>query len=164
MSEAKHLVAPKGSRKDRKRVGRGAGSGWGCTSGRGNNGAKSRSGYKRTPGFEGGQMPFIRRIPKFGFTNARFKKDFDILNVSDLEKIGVSEITREVLFDKGYLSSRSRLVKLLGIGDISSAVNITVDGASKSAVEKVEKAGGKVTIIPEKKWTRDRSKAGKADK
>ncbi len=152
----KILNAPKGSSKKRRRVGRGQGSGWGCTAGRGNKGAKSRSGYSRRAGFEGGQMPLHRRIPKSGFSNLAFKKHVDIINISDLEKIGGSEITREMLLDLGYLSTKRDYIKLLSMGEIKSAVTITVDKASKKAIEKIEKAGGKVIVKERKKYIREK--------
>lgn len=155
MDSSKELRAPQGSKKDRRRVGRGSSSNWGCTAGRGMNGQKSRSGYSRTSGFEGGQMPLVRRIPKFGFTNARFKKDFDVINIRDLAKIEETEINKELLYEKGLISKKDKLVKILSEGEISKAVNITVDKASKKAVEKLEKAGGSVTMIEPKKWLRE---------
>lgn len=151
----KILNAPKGSSKKRHRVGRGQASGWGCTAGRGDKGAKSRSGYSRRAGFEGGQMPLIRRIPKSGFTNAPFKKHVNIINVGDLEAIG-SNITREALIKLGILPTKQDYIKLLSMGELKSAVTITVDMASKKAIEKVEKAGGKVIINERKKYTRSK--------
>ena len=152
----KILNAPKGSSKNRRRVGRGQGSGWGCTAGRGNKGAKSRSGYSRRSGFEGGQMPLHRRIPKSGFSNLAFKKHVDIINISDLEKIGSAEISREMLLDLGYLSTKQDYIKLLSMGEVKSAITITVDKASKKAIEKIEKAGGKVILKERKKYIREK--------
>ncbi|MEI0603389.1 50S ribosomal protein L15 [Brachyspira alvinipulli] len=149
----KILRAPKGSSKKRHRVGRGQGSGWGCTAGRGDKGAQSRSGYSRRAGFEGGQMPLHRRIPKSGFTNAAFKKFVNIINVGDLDSIG-NEISRETLLKLGFLSSKRDYIKLLSMGEVKSAVTITVDMASKKAIEKVEKSGGKVIIHERKKYIR----------
>lgn len=151
----KILKAPKGSSKRRHRVGRGQGSGWGCTAGRGDKGARSRSGYSRRSGFEGGQMPLVRRIPKSGFSNAPFKKYVNVINVGDLECIG-KEITREMLLDIGVLPTREDYIKLLSMGEIKSAVTVTVDMASKKAIEKVEKAGGKVIINNRKKYIRSK--------
>ena len=149
----KILRAPNGSSKKRHRVGRGQGSGWGCTAGRGDKGAQSRSGYSRRAGFEGGQMPLHRRIPKSGFTNAAFKKFVNIINVGDLDSIG-NEISRETLLKLGFLSSKRDYIKLLSMGEVKSAVTITVDMASKKAIEKVEKSGGKVIIHERKKYIR----------
>lgn len=155
----KILNAPKGSNKNRRRVGRGQGSGWGCTAGRGNKGAKSRSGYSRKAGFEGGQMPLHRRIPKSGFSNVAFKKHVDIINISDLEKIGSNNIDRELLFKLGYLSTKRGYIKLLSMGDISSAVSITVDKASRKAIEKIEKSGGKVVFKERKRYSKANDKS-----
>lgn len=152
----KILRAPKGSSKKRHRVGRGQGSGWGCTAGRGDKGAQSRAGYSRRAGFEGGQMPLHRRIPKSGFTNAAFKKSVDIINVGDLDSLGSNEISREALVKLGYLSSTKDYIKLLSMGEVKSAITITVDLASKKAIEKIEKSGGKVIIHERKKYIREK--------
>ncbi|WP_456059922.1 50S ribosomal protein L15 [Brachyspira pilosicoli] len=152
----KILRAPKGSSKNRHRVGRGQGSGWGCTAGRGDKGAQSRAGYSRRAGFEGGQMPLHRRIPKSGFTNAAFKKSVDVINVGDLDSLGSTEISREALVKLGYLSSTKDYIKLLSMGEVKSAITITVDLASKKAIEKIEKSGGKVIIHERKKYIREK--------
>lgn len=152
----KILRAPKGSSKNRHRVGRGQGSGWGCTAGRGDKGAQSRAGYSRRAGFEGGQMPLHRRIPKSGFTNAAFKKAVDVINVGDLDSLGSNEISREALVKLGYLSSTKDYIKLLSMGEVKSAITITVDLASKKAIEKIEKSGGKVIIYERKKYIREK--------
>lgn len=149
----KILSAPKGSSKNKHRVGRGQGSGWGCTAGRGDKGAQSRAGYSRRAGFEGGQMPLHRRIPKSGFNNAAFKKLVNIINVVELDSIG-SEISRETLLKLGYLSSSRDYIKLLSMGEVKNAITITVDMASKKAIEKIEKSGGKVIINERKKYVR----------
>ena len=152
----KILRAPKGSSKNRHRVGRGQGSGLGCTAGRGDKGAQSRAGYSRRAGFEGGQMPLHRRIPKSGFTNAAFKKSVDVINVGDLDSLGSNEISREALVKLGYLSSTKDYIKLLSMGEVKSAITITVDLASKKAIEKIEKSGGKVIIHERKKYIREK--------
>ena len=152
----KILRAPKGSSKNRHRVGRGQGSGWGCTAGRGDKGAQSRAGYSRRAGFEGGQMPLHRRIPKSGFTNAAFKKSVDVISVGDLDSLGSNEISREALVKLGYLSSTKDYIKLLSMGEVKSAITITVDLASKKAIEKIEKSGGKVIIHERKKYIREK--------
>lgn len=152
----KILSAPKGSSKKTHRVGRGQGSGWGCTAGRGDKGAQSRAGYSRRAGFEGGQMPLHRRIPKSGFNNSAFKKSVNIINVGELDSIGSNEISRETLLKLGYLSSKRDYIKLLSMGEIKNAVNITVDIASKKAIEKIEKSGGKVIINERKKYVREK--------
>lgn len=151
----KILSAPKGSSKNKHRVGRGQGSGWGCTAGRGDKGAQSRAGYSRRAGFEGGQMPLHRRIPKSGFNNAAFKKLVNIINVVELDSIG-SEISRETLLKLGYLSSSRDYIKLLSMGEVKNAITITVDMASKKAIEKIEKSGGKVIINERKKYIREK--------
>ncbi len=153
----KILTAPKGSRKKPHRVGRGQGSGWGCTAGRGDKGAQSRAGYSRRAGFEGGQMPLHRRIPKSGFNNSAFKKSVNIINVGELDSIG-SEISRETLLKLGYLSSNRDYIKLLSMGEVKNAITITVDMASKKAIEKIEKSGGKVIINERKKYIRVKAK------
>lgn len=153
----KILTAPKGSSKKPHRVGRGQGSGWGCTAGRGDKGAQSRAGYSRRAGFEGGQMPLHRRIPKSGFNNSAFKKSVNIINVGELDSIG-SEISRETLLKLGYLSSNRDYIKLLSMGEVKNAITITVDMASKKAIEKIEKSGGKVIINERKKYIREKAK------
>ena len=145
-----NLKAPAPNQKNRKRVGRGEGSGHGEQSGRGHNGAKSRSGYSRRPWFEGGQMPLQRRIPKFGFTN-RNRVQYRPINVGvigefiEAGKLGET-ITVEELISAG-LAGKNEPVKLLGRGDLDKKIEITVHAASKSAADKVEKAGGTLTII-----------------
>lgn len=143
-----HELSPvRGSRKKRKRVGRGPGSGHGGTSCRGHKGQRSRSGGGTRPGFEGGQMPLQRRIPKRGFTNI-FKKQYGIINVKDLERFGPNSfLDAEVLIAAGLVKKRADGIKLLGNGDISHPLTIRVHRASKSAFEKVEAAGGKVELI-----------------
>lgn len=134
----------KGSTHYRKRVGRGVGSGHGKTSCRGHKGQKARTGGSIPPGFEGGRMPLIRRIPKRGFTN-KFRESCEIINLSTLDKLKESEITSQLLMEKGLISNPT--VKVLGNGDIKRAVNLKVNAISKSAKEKIEKSGGSVTIL-----------------
>ncbi len=136
-----------GSRKRKKRVGRGPGSGMGKTSTRGHKGQNARSGGGKGPGFEGGQMPLIRRVPKRGFTNP-FREPYAVVNVgslSDLEK--VSEITVDLLHERGLIRKSAKRVKILGVGDLSRAITVRVHAASKSAREKIEAAGGAVELI-----------------
>ncbi|MBW2066534.1 MAG: 50S ribosomal protein L15 [Deltaproteobacteria bacterium] len=141
------LSLPKGSRRDRKRVGRGPGSGHGKTSCRGQKGQKSRSGGNVPPGFEGGQMPLQRRLPKRGFTNI-FKKDYAVINVKDLNRFEPgSAVDVEALKSVGLVKGKNDGVKLLGDGEISHPVTIKVNRASQSARRKVEAAGGKVELI-----------------
>jgi len=135
-----------GATKKRKRVGRGAGSGHGKTSCRGTKGQNSRSGGRRPPWFEGGQMPLQRRLPKRGFTNI-FKKQYEILNVSDLERLSLTEdvITEALLKEKKIIGNRGRL-KVLGNGEINKKITIRAAVFSKSAREKIQAAGGRVEV------------------
>ena len=140
------LKATPGSRKDRKRIGRGIGSGTGKTSGRGQKGQKSRSGGNPHPWFEGGQMPLYRRLPKRGFTNI-FKKEYDIVNLAQLAGLEIKNpITPEVMKEKGIIR-RVDSVKILGNGELPEAVTVHAQKFSRSAVDKIEKAGGKVVTI-----------------
>lgn len=137
-----------GSTKNRKRVGRGQGSGRGGTSTRGHKGAQSRSGYSRKPGFEGGQMPLYRRIPKFGFKNLN-KIVYKAINLDDLQKLSeakkLKEITPAVLRENG-LAGKKDAVKVLGRGELKASLAVTAHKFSKTAQEAIEKAGGSVTI------------------
>ncbi|MDP7552137.1 MAG: 50S ribosomal protein L15 [Nitrospinaceae bacterium] len=140
------LEAVPGSRKNRKRIGRGIGSGTGKTSGRGQKGQKSRSGGNPHPWFEGGQMPLYRRLPKRGFTNI-FKKSFEIVNVSQLADLGGDgPITPEVLKEKGLIR-KGEAVKILGNGELTGKVTVHAHKFSQSAVLKIEKPGGKAVTI-----------------
>ena len=138
-----NLSPQKGSKKDRKRVGRGPGSGLGKTSGRGHKGAKSRSGYKSKPGFEGGQMPLQRRLPKRGFNN-KFRKEFDIVSLTQLDSFDAGqEITNQALVEAGMVKP-GRPVKVLANGELSKALTVKVDKVSGQAKALIEKAGGTV--------------------
>ena len=140
------LEAAPGSRKNRKRVGRGIGSGSGKTSGRGQKGQKSRSGGNPHPWFEGGQMPLYRRLPKRGFTNI-FRKEYEVINLSQLIKLkNESPITPVVLKSKGMIH-KIDLVKILGNGELTEAVTVHAHKFSKSAKDKIEKSGGKAITI-----------------
>jgi large subunit ribosomal protein L15 len=133
---------PEGSRKKRKRIGRGTSSGTGKTSGKGQKGQKARSGYSRKAGFEGGQMPIHRRLPKRGFTNI-FGKLFQVVNLHVIEKGEFSgEVTPEILKSKSLISDPTKPLKILGTGEIKGALKITADAFSDSARQKIEKAGG----------------------
>lgn len=141
------LSPVKGSRKRKKRVGRGPGSGHGKTSCRGHKGQKSRSGGSIRPGFEGGQMPIHRRLPKRGFTNI-FKKEYVLVNVKDLERFDAdSTLDIDALKDAGLVKDVKDGVKLLGDGAISRPLIVKVHKVSKVAREKIEAAGGKVEMI-----------------
>jgi large subunit ribosomal protein L15 len=140
------LEAAPGSRKNRKRVGRGIGSGSGKTSGRGQKGQKSRSGGNPHPWFEGGQMPLYRRLPKRGFTNI-FRKEYEVINLNQLIKLeNDSPVTPEVLKSKGMIH-KIDLVKILGNGELTKAVTVHAHKFSKSAKDKIEKSGGKAITI-----------------
>ena len=141
-----NIRAPKGSSEKRKRVGRGMGSGMGKTSTRGHKGQRSRSGSRMMRGFEGGQMPLHRRLPKRGFVNI-FKKEYTIVNLSRLAELGEATVTPEVLYNAGILKKKGGMVKVLGNGDISKAVTVHAHKISESAQEKITKAGGKFELI-----------------
>ncbi len=133
--------------KSRKRVGRGPGSGWGKTAGRGANGQKSRSGYSRRFGFEGGQMPLVRRIPKRGFSNYPFKKEYQIVNIEDLKRVKGNEITLDVLKKFGLIKKEKGLVKILSNGEIDRAITVYAHKFSEKAKQKIEAKGGKTIIV-----------------
>ena len=135
-----------GARKNPKRVGRGSGSGWGKTCGRGQKGQKSRSGGNPHPWFEGGQMPLQRRLPKRGFTNI-FKKSYDLVNLKALAGLKVDgALTPQVLKDRGLIQDMAA-VKVLGDGDLAGAVEIHAHKFSQSALQKIEKSGGKAVVL-----------------
>jgi len=137
---------PKKANEKRKRVGRGMGSGMGKTSTRGHKGQRSRSGSRIMRGFEGGQMPLHRRLPKRGFTNI-FREEYAAVNLERLVELGASEITPEVLRQAGLVKGASRGVKILGDGELKSAITVRAHKFSKSAQEKITKAGGKAEVI-----------------
>ena len=147
--ELSNLKPAKGSTKNRKRIGRGQGSGTGGTATKGHKGQKSRSGYSRKTGFEGGQMPLQRRVPKFGFKNIN-RKEYKGVNVSTLQELAdhkkVTEITVETLIEAGLVRKNS-LVKILGNGELKSKLTVKAHGFSKSAVEAIEAQGGTVEQI-----------------
>lgn len=141
------LVCPEGSRKAPKRIGRGHGSGQGKTAGKGHKGQKARSGGGVRPGFEGGQMPLQRRIPKRGFKNI-FAKKIISLNVSDLEMFGPgSVITPNELIEAGLVKRDFDGIKILGDGNLTKNLTVKAQMFSKSAVEKIQSAGGKAEVI-----------------
>jgi len=141
-------LAPRpGAKKDKKRVGRGDGSGHGKTSCRGENGQGSRAGGTKGPGFEGGQMPLMRRIPKRGFTNI-FRKEYAMVNLRDLARITEADtIGPDQLFDEGICKKLGAGIKVLGHGEIGRAVTVRAHKFSKSAQQKIEAAGGKAEVI-----------------
>ena len=147
MLKLNNIGAPKGANRDKKRRGRGPGSGIGKTGGRGHKGQKARSGGGIPPWFEGGQMPLNRRLPKRGFTNI-FKKSFQLVNLDDLETRFEADATvnGESLAQAGLVKYQDRPIKLLGRGKLEKALKITVNKASKSAVAAVEAAGGSIEV------------------
>lgn len=141
------LSPSKGSTKPRKRLGRGVASGTGKTAGRGNKGHRSRSGGGVSPGFEGGQMPIHRRLPKRGFTNI-FRKEYAIVNLRDLSKFEIGSVVDEtVLVEAGLIKGKYFGIKLLASGEIKQPLTIKIHKASNSAIQKVEAAGGKVEVL-----------------
>ncbi len=152
MDKLSNLKYAKGSRKKRKRIGRGEGSGRGGTSTRGMNGQMSRSGAKRKAWFEGGQMPLQRRVPKFGFTNI-FKIYYQVFNVNALQRIADEKklnndvLNAESLKKLGLIKSIKKPIKVLGKGEIKAKVTLKVDAFSAKAKEKIEAAGGSVKKI-----------------
>jgi large subunit ribosomal protein L15 len=140
------LRPAEGSVKKRKRVGRGPGSGHGKTSTRGHKGQKCRSGGGVRPGFEGGQMPLHRRVPKRGFkcpTSKRYK----ILNIRDIERLGLESVTPEALLEGGHIKSLGDGLKILGVGELSRAVTVKADAFSASAARKISEAGGTAEVV-----------------
>ncbi len=140
-----NLRAPKKANSNKKRVGRGMGSGMGKTSTRGHKGQRSRSGSRMMRGFEGGQMPLHRRLPKRGFTNI-FRTEYTILNLDRIAQLGETDVTLESLVKAG-LTKDGALVKVLGDGELKKKVNVQAHKFSKSAQEKITKAGGKAEVI-----------------
>ncbi|MBT9330888.1 50S ribosomal protein L15 [Paracidobacterium acidisoli] len=141
-----NLRAPKKANRNRKRVGRGMGSGHGKTSTRGHKGQGSRSGSSLMRGFEGGQMPLHRRLPKRGFTNI-FRTEYTVVNLDRLAELGETELTLEALTAKGLLKKRNELLKVLGNGELTTALTVHAHKFSKTAQEKIEKAGGKAILV-----------------
>lgn len=140
------LKPAEGSKKNRNRVGRGPGTGHGKTSGRGHKGQGARSGFRRKRGFEGGQMPLHRRLPKFGFTNI-FKKEYQVVNLADLSRCEAGEISPETLKAAGLIKKTTVPVKILGNGDVNKAYLVKAKAFSKAAVAKLEAAGGKAEVV-----------------
>ena len=152
MAELHNLRPPTGSHRDRKRRGRGPGSGTGKTAGRGHKGSKARAGHAGPgggkPHFEGGQMPLQRRLPKRGFT-PRNRTEYQVVNLRQLEELTETEITPEVLHARGLIGHGGRPVKILGNGELLRGVAVSAHAFSRSAREKIEGAGGRVTPIEE---------------
>ena len=148
MAELNKLRPAAGATKTRKRVGRGPGSGLGKTAGRGHKGQKSRSGYSRRYGFEGGQMPLVRRIPKRGFTNIN-RVEYQVVNVSDLERVfgDGDQVTPDVLESKGLVRGGERLVKVLADGELTKKLSVQAHKFSQAARAKIEGAGGSCEVV-----------------
>ena len=141
------LRPPRGANQPRKRIGQGTGSGHGKTATRGSKGQRSRTGARLRPGFEGGQMPLQRRLPKRGFTNI-FRKHFAVVNLKDLATLDPQEkITPELLVQRGLVKQLGNGLKILGEGEVKSPLQVSAHLFSKSAREKIEKAGGKAEVI-----------------
>jgi large subunit ribosomal protein L15 len=141
------LTPARGAKKRRKRIGRGPGSGHGKTATKGHKGLKARSGGGKRPGFEGGQMPLIRRLPKFGFTNP-FRTEYTIINVKTFEQwTGTDTITPQALVDAGLVKRKHLPIKILGNGELSKPLVIQAHKFSKSAEAKIQAAGGRVEVI-----------------
>jgi large subunit ribosomal protein L15 len=143
-----NLKPARGAKHSKKRVGRGPGSGNGKTAGRGNKGAQSRSGYSYKRGFEGGQMPLHRRVPKRGFNNI-FRTEYDVVNLDQLEKLfdTGATVTVDALRERGIVSSRTAKVKVLARGDVTKALTVQAHKFSGKAAEKLAAAGGKAEAI-----------------
>ncbi len=143
-----HRLKPaSGSRKTRKRLGRGPGSGLGKTAGKGHKGMLARSGRANVEGFEGGQMPLVRRVPKRGFHNP-FRTEFVVVNLKTLSDIDTATlVTPRVLYEKGIVKKRSKPIKILGVGELSKPLTIEAHKFSQSALRKIEQAGGHAKVI-----------------
>ncbi len=144
------LTPPPGARKKRKRVGRGEGSGKGKTCGKGHKGQTSRSGHKHRAYFEGGQMPMNRRVPKRGFSNYRFRKHFEVVNVSTLERFEEGTTVDPDALAAAGLVRPGRLVKVLGDGDLARKLSVRAHKFSATAAKKIEAVGGSVETLPER--------------
>ena len=139
------LKQSNGATSSKKRVGRGHGSGLGRNAGRGDKGYHSRSGSKHRPWFEGGQMPLHRRLPKRGFSNYLFKKEFQVVNIAELDRLNEGLVDANVLKDNGLVKHAMRPIKILGNGKLNKKLDVIANAFSNSAKEKITKAGGKVT-------------------
>ena len=142
------IYATEGATKTRKRVGRGTGSGTGKTAGKGHKGQNARSGGGVRPGFEGGQLPLFRRLPKRGFSNAKFKTEYAVINLSDLNKFeNDAVITPELLKEMGLVKNQLSGIKVLGNGTLEKKLTVRANRFSSSAVTKIESAGGTAEVI-----------------
>ena len=147
--ELAEILKLAGANKKRKRIGRGIGSGWGKTSGRGHKGAGQRAGNKRRTMSEGGQMPLFRRVPKRGFSNHAFRTDYSIVNIGDLEQRfdAGSHVTPEAILEAGLIRNLRNKVKILGNGDCTKKFKVEASKFSKSAEQKITAAGGEIIVI-----------------
>jgi large subunit ribosomal protein L15 len=146
--ELNQIIGSNGATRPKKRVGKGEGNGHGKTCGRGQKGSKARSGYSVRPGFEGGQMPLYLKMPRRGFSNYRHQDWFELINVGDLSRFDSADtINLDLLKAKGEVQKCARMLKLLGVGEVDKAYTVEAHKASASAIEKIEKAGGKVILL-----------------
>jgi large subunit ribosomal protein L15 len=142
------LIPSKGAKRKRKRIGRGPGSGHGKTATKGHKGLKARSGGGKRPGFEGGQMPLVRRIPKYGFVN-RFRTEYTIINLKSLADLETTEaITPQLLMNEGLVRRKGQLIKILAQGEVTRPLVVQAHKFSKSAEAKIQAAGGRAEVIP----------------
>lgn len=139
-----NIVADKSCRLSKKRLGRGPGSGRGKTAGKGHGGSKKRSGYSAKIGFEGGRIPLYRTLPKRGFNNFKFRKNYQIINLEDLNRLKEDKIDQKYLLAVGLLNKRKKYFKILGNGTINRSINVLAKNFSAKAKAKIEKAGGKI--------------------
>ena len=146
MNQLIDLQPANGATHSKKRRGRGNASGLGRQAGRGHKGWHSRSGSKRVPWYEGGQMPLQRRLPKRGFSNYPFRKEVQIINLESIARLNVSQVDTQLLVDKGIIKNAGIPLKVLGVGELASAVEVTAAAFSKTAIAKIEKAGGKAIV------------------
>ena len=142
-----NLKPAKGSIRSKKRIGRGNGTGQGRTAGKGHKGYKSRSGASSRLHFEGGQTPLMRRLPKRGFSNYPFRKDVQIVSLDQIQSLGLEKVDVDILIERGVVKKAHQLVKVLGNGNIDKSIEVSADMFSKSAIEKIEKSGGKVIFL-----------------
>lgn len=146
--ELNNLKYKKGSKRSVNRVGRGTGSGNGKTCGKGQKGQKSRAGYSRKPGFEGGQLPLFKRLPKIGFSNYEFKTKYAVINLDDLNKFEESTVvTPELLKECGFIKKQYSGIKVLGRGTLEKKLTVRASKFSETAKSKIESVGGKVEVI-----------------
>lgn len=157
------IKAQPGAHRDNKRLGRGAGSGRGGTAGKGHKGQLARSGGTARPGFEGGQTPMYRRIPKRGFTNV-LRASEAVVNLTDIAKAGLKDVSLQSLCEAGVVKGRFQRLRVLGMGELKGAVTVKAYRVSASAEEKIKKAGGSIELVTMPKLVREKKKKGAAKK